>query len=123
MSFLKKLASLFAGGAGSEEAHVQHVYLRCNACGEPLSVRIDTRNDLSPEWHDTSASGPDRPDYYTCRKTVIGGGRCYRSIDVEMTFDRNRRLESQHAAGGTVLTEEEYAQAVAEWEAKKGANQ
>ncbi|MGQ9555308.1 MAG: hypothetical protein ACUVWR_14505 [Anaerolineae bacterium] len=121
MGFLKKLASLFTGGGGGgEEAYSRRIYVRCNACGEPIAVRIDTRNDLSPEWESSSATGSDQPDYYTCRKEVLGRGRCYRKIEVELRFNRQRQLESQRALGGTLLEEEEYQQAISEWEGKKG---
>lgn len=123
MGFLDKLKAMFSGGPGSGESQTHTVYLRCNTCGEPLSVRVDLRNDLSPEWHNTSASGSDYPDYYSSRKTVIGSRRCYVPIEVELTFNKQKRLESQQAHGGTIISEEEYQEAVADWEAKTSAEQ
>jgi hypothetical protein len=123
VGFLDALKALFQGGSGSAESHAYTVYLRCNTCGEPLSVRVDLRNDPSPEWRSTSASGSDYPDYYSVRKTVIGNRRCYAPIEVELTFDKRKRLESQQARGGTILSEEEYQAIVAEWEAKASAQQ
>ena len=124
MGFLKRLASLFSGGGGGGgDDHSRRVYVRCNTCGEPIAMRIDLRNDLSPEWNSSSAAGSDQPDSYTCRKEVLGRGRCYQKVEVELHFNRQRQLESQSARGGVLLEQEEYQQAVSEWEAKKGGIQ
>lgn len=120
MGFLKKLASIFSGGPAGESPSL-YVYLRCQACGEPIAVRIDLRNDLSPEWQ--GQGGSDQPDYYTVRKVVVGRDCCYRPVEVNLRFDRQRRLESQRAMGGTILSEEEYDQAKQEWEARKSGEQ
>ena len=119
MGFFKRLASLFSGGgAASTDDHSVYVYVRCKYCGEPVVIRVDRRNDLSPEWE---GGASDSPEYYTSRKVYVGRERCYRPIEVEMRFDRQRRLESQQVTGGDVLTEEEYQRAREEWEAKKDA--
>jgi|YNPNPStandDraft_1061719.scaffolds.fasta_scaffold78070_2 hypothetical protein len=116
MGFWKRLASLFSGGGQAREQDVDYVYLRCQACGEPLLLRVDLRNDLSPEWEDTSEGGSDEPDRYYTRKVVIGRGRCFRPVEVELTYDRARRRQEARVKGGTLLSAEEYAQALSEWE-------
>ncbi|NPV08755.1 MAG: hypothetical protein HPY83_12450 [Anaerolineae bacterium] len=123
MGFLDKLKALFSGGPRSSESQTHTVYLRCNTCGEPLALRVDLRNDLSPEWHSTSAGGSDYPDYYSSHKTVIGSRRCYVPIEVDLTFDKQKRPESQQAQGGTIISEEEYRQTLAEWEARESADE
>jgi hypothetical protein len=126
VGFLKKLASLFSGGPGGgsagDDGRTRWVYVRCNACSEPLAIRVDLQNDLSPEWNNSSAAGSDQPDYYSVHKTVIGRERCYRSVEIELVFNRNHQVESERAVGGTLLTAEEYEQAKAEWEAKKSGS-
>ncbi len=121
MGFLDSLRRLFSGGSGSGGSRVHTVYVRCKRCGEPLALRVDMANDLSPEWRNASPGGSDYPDYYSARKTVIGSRRCYAPIEVEMTFSKQKQLESQDVQGGVVLTEEEYRQAVSEWEARGSA--
>ncbi len=122
MGFLDKLKSLFAGGGGGGgETQAQAIYLRCKVCGEPLQARVDLRNDLSPQWSD--AGGSDYPDHYSTHKTVIGTQQCYAPIELDITYDRRKQVESEHVTGGTILTEEEYRQALAEWEAKGNAAQ
>ena len=123
MGFLDSLRRLFSGGSSAGGGRVHTVYVRCQRCGEPLALRVDLSNDLSPEWRNPSGGGSDYPDYYSARKTVIGSGRCYAPIEVEFVFSKQKQLESQEAQGGTILTEEEYEQAMAEWEAKAGAEQ
>jgi len=121
MGFLDSLKKLFSGGGGGDRGERYHtVYLRCQRCGEPLALRIDLSNDLSPEWNQSSAGGSDYPDYYSTHKTVIGSGRCYAPIEVDLVFSKQKQVESQQAQGGTILSEEEYLAALTEWEAKKG---
>ncbi|MHB0878785.1 MAG: hypothetical protein ACYC5O_22325 [Anaerolineae bacterium] len=118
MGFLKRLASLFGGGGGSapSDDHSLYVYVRCKQCGEPVAIRVDRRNDLSPEWE---GGGSDTPDYYISRKVFVGRDCCYSPVEVELRFDNQRRLQSQQVTGGDLLTEEEYRQAKEAWEAKK----
>lgn len=99
MGLWKKLSSLFAGGG---EADVLWLYVRCDACGEVIASRINLANDPSPTYE-----GGDRAFYL--HKTLIGSRRqCYRPIEVELTFDANRRLTSQEVQGGTFVTREEF---------------
>lgn len=121
MGFLDSLRRLFSGGPGAGDSRAHTVYVRCRSCGEPLSLRVDLANDLSPEWRNASASGSDYPDYYSARKTVVGSGRCYAPIEVEMVFTKQKQVESQSVKGGVLLTEEEYQQALSEWEARGSA--
>lgn len=99
MSLLKKLSSLFAGGG---ESGVLWLYVRCDACGEVISSRINLANDPSPTYE-----GGDRAFYL--RKELIGSRKgCYRPIEVELTFDAARRVTSKVARGGTFVSREEF---------------
>lgn len=99
MGLWKKFSSLFAGGG---EADVLWLYVRCDVCGEVIASRINLANDPSPTYE-----GGDRAFYL--HKTLIGSRRqCYRPIEVELTFDANRRLTSQEVQGGTFVTREEF---------------
>jgi len=55
MGFLKRL---FGGGSAPSDRAL-HLYIRCNRCGAPVHVRIDTNNDLS---------GADEGDGYLSSK-------------------------------------------------------
>jgi hypothetical protein len=108
------LAALRGGAGGAPPAdgagrNAFWVYVRCNACGEPIRVRVSLQNDLSAEFDE----GSDDPTGFVVHKEVVGQ-RCFRRIQVDMTFDAQRRVTDQQIRGGTFLTKEEYDAAVAE---------
>ncbi|MGQ9585314.1 MAG: hypothetical protein ACUVXG_07930 [Anaerolineae bacterium] len=100
MGFWEKLSRLFSGrGAVSP---ILWVYVRCDVCGEVIATRINLFNDLSATYE-----GGDRA--YYLRKEVIGSRRgCYRPVEIELSFDSNRRVTSREARGGTFATQEDY---------------
>ena len=108
MSFLKKIASfLFEGGEREEDGDVHWEYVRCSRCGEKIPVRVDLRNELTPQYEGGEGA-------YYVRKGVVGGGksRCFQMIEVELFFDLHRRLVSRYISSGEFITKEEfYAQA------------
>ena len=97
MSFFKRLAEIFSGNqAPGFDDRSYWLWVRCNRCGETLSTRVDLLNDLSRDY-DTG--------HYTVRKLIVGGGenRCFQRIEVELTFDKNRRLIDQSISGGQII--------------------
>jgi hypothetical protein len=109
MSFLKKLAAIFSGGAGpSADSYSLYYYVRCHFCREIVKGRVDLRNELSSEYGDGEST-----EGYVHRKVLIGRGRCFRPLEVTMTFDARRKLVSQEVTGGEFATEEEYEQQAA----------
>ena len=101
MSFLKKLSSLFSMPSGDKRS--LWLYVKCEKCGEILKGRIDLYNDLSVQYE---VSGGETSHY--CRKVFVGSNRCYRPIEVELTFDKNRKLMNKEIKGGEFVTEEEF---------------
>ena len=57
MSFLKKL--LGSGGGASQDEGL-YFYVRCNACREPIRIRINPSSDLSPVYE---GEGDDTTGY------------------------------------------------------------
>ena len=100
MSFFKKLGALFAPQADQRNLWI---YVRCQHCHEMLKSRVDLHNDLSLQYE----AGGKTTTYY-CRKVLVGSQRCYRPIEVELYFDRSRKLQKQEINGGTFVTEAEY---------------
>ena len=49
MSILDSLKSIFAPST-TTNPNVLWLYVRCARCGTPLSVRVDTRNELSADY-------------------------------------------------------------------------
>jgi hypothetical protein len=101
-SLLKRLASLFTP-EGARDAYAYWLYVQCDRCGEKIRTRVDLRNDLSIRYGAT-----DRDTTYFCRKKIIGGQRCFQSIEVELTFDASRQLVEQRIRNGKFISEEEY---------------
>ena len=107
MSFLKKLGSLFSPPAGDNR--ILWLYVKCEKCGEILKGRVDLHNDLSIQYTE-SGKGTS----YFCRKVYVGSNRCYRPIEVELTFDGSRKLVNQEIKGGEFVSEEDFMAANSE---------
>lgn len=103
MGLLKRIASSLFGGGGREEEDVHWEYVRCSRCGEKIPVRIDLRNELTPQYEEGEGA-------YYVRKGVVGSGqsRCFQTIEVELFFDSSRRLTSRYISGGEFITKEEF---------------
>jgi hypothetical protein len=101
MGFLKKIGSLFSP-SGSDNRSL-FLYVRCDKCGEVLKGRVDLYNDLSVQYEDSGKGAS-----YFCRKVFVGSNRCYRPIEVTMTFDKNRQLMNEEINGGDIVGEDEY---------------
>ncbi len=101
MSLLKKLSALFSAPSGDNRS--MWLYVKCDKCGELLKGRVDLYNDLSVQYDD-SGGGTS----YFCRKIFVGSNRCYRPIEVELTFDKNRRMINEEIKGGEFVSEEDF---------------
>lgn len=83
--------------AGDEQAGTGcWVYVRCKRCGEVIKTRIDLQSDLSQQ---------EQGGYLT-RKTLVGNQHCFERIEVELTFDKQRRLVGRQISGGDFITVE-----------------
>lgn len=110
MGFFKKIASVLTGGESTETGNVHWEYIRCSRCKEQIAVRIDLRNELTPQYDSSEGA-------YYIRKGVVGGGetRCYRTIEVELFFNSDRQLVSRYITGGEFIAKDEfYAQEVSD---------
>ena len=90
MDFLKKL---FRGPPSKPQNRYYTFNVKCNRCGEIIEGRVDLNNDLSIEYED------DREVYYV-RKGIMGSGRCFQQIEVEITFTSTRELIEKEIKGG-----------------------
>jgi hypothetical protein len=91
MSFFKKITGFFSSKSG---APIDWVVVKCNRCGEVIRTRVNLYNDLSIEYDENGKA------MHFCRKVLIGEGRCFQRIEVELTYDANRRLVSREITGG-----------------------
>ncbi len=99
MSFFKKMSQLVSP---HPEANVYWVYVKCNRCGEKLRSRVNLSNDLSINY-----VGKGKDTYFT-HKVIMGSGICFQRIDVELTFNKNRKLIKKEIQGGGFISEKEY---------------
>ena len=103
MNFLKKLGKLLS--ASPDKTPAYWLYVQCNHCGEKIKTRVNLYNDLSIRYGENNEE-----DSYFCRKVIIGTERCYRPIEVELTFDRNRKLKDQQITGGQFISKDEFSE-------------
>lgn len=101
MGLFKKLGSLFS--PPSKDSRSLWIYVKCDKCGEILKGRVDLHNDLSVDYDESSGG-----TLYFCRKVFVGSNRCYRPIELQLTFDKNKRLMNQEVSGGEIVDEKDY---------------
>ena len=70
--------------------------VKCNRCGETIEGRVDVDNDLSVEYE----SGGD---VFYARKTLMGDGRCFQRMEVELKFSASRELTEKQVNGGEFI--------------------
>jgi hypothetical protein len=103
MSFLKNFGKPSSARTPDPNRAV-HLYAQCNKCGEKLRARVDTYNELLPEFNGKS----DKPIAYFCRKVLIGDKKCYQPIELLLNFDKDHKLVKQVITGGKFISEEEF---------------
>lgn len=103
MGLLKRLSNLFSQ-PGRIDDPAYWITVRCNRCGETIRARVDMRNDLSLDYGE---SGPyEGQTTYFCRKMLMGEQGCFQQIEVELTYDANRKLLDRQIKGGQFIDEE-----------------
>ncbi len=102
MGFFKKISQAFSG-ARQSDPEVYMIYVRCAHCGETLKSRVNLMNDLSLRY----GEGNEGNSYY-CRKILSGASRCFRKIEVNLTFDVNRKLIDRQISGGEFISAEDF---------------
>ena len=102
MSFFKRFSKLVSPPV---DRNAYWVYVKCDRCGEKLQTRINLNNDLSINYGDKEGD-----DSYYCRKIIMGTGKCFERIEVELTFDNSRNVITQEIQGGKFISKEEFAE-------------
>src|SRR5512142_1900049 len=101
MSILDSLKSLFAQqpGAGSAgDGHALWLYVRCKRCGAPLAVRVDLRNEPSPDYETGG---------YILRKEMMDS-KCFSLMRAEIHMDAQHHITAQSIENGEFLSPDEY---------------
>src|SRR5579884_1244160 len=102
MGLLDGLLKLVGVGGGRPSDQGLYYYVRCDKCGEKIRFRVDPRWDLAPTY-----DGDDQASSYSVTKHIVGQ-KCFRPIEVTLTFDRGRKESSRSVTGGQLITAEEY---------------
>jgi hypothetical protein len=89
------------GGDGSDRDGL-YIYVRCDRCGDVVRVRVNMANELQQEFSEGGGVAG-----YSLQKGVVDA-RCFRPIQVSMTFDGGRRELSREIEGGQFVDEEAY---------------
>lgn len=97
MGLLKKL---FGGARGDSGIYF---YVRCDACGEAIRVRVNPANDLSPVYEGEDSE----EDGFELRKEILGN-RCFKLIEGTWRFDTRKRLVGSEIRGGKEISAAEY---------------
>lgn len=90
MNFLKRL---FSAPSGSTSNFFPFA-VKCNRCGEIIEGRINLNNELSVEYD------PGGGTLYYGRKVLMGSGRCFQQVEVELKFNEAHNLLEKHTTGG-----------------------
>lgn len=105
MGFLKRL---FGGGGGEpQDKDGMYFYVQSDMSDEVIQLRLHRFNDLSLT--------EDERGYFT-RKMVVGQ-RSFDRIEVELSFDKNRRMVSGDVSGGKLVDRAVYEAYLAEKQA------
>ena len=72
--------------------------VQCRRCGDVLPVYVNLQNDLSQDYE---------RDVFYVRKLISGSGanRCFQQIEVQLTFDAQKRLLEREISGGNFVDE------------------
>jgi hypothetical protein len=92
MTFLKNLF----GSVPARQSSFYTFATQCGRCGERVEGRVNLSNDLSADYEDGR-------EVYFVRKTVMGNGKCFQQIEVELKFNGERRLLDRQIHGGTFV--------------------
>ncbi len=97
MSIFDSIKSILSPSGGGD-SNVMWLYVRCKRCGTPLAVRVDLRNEPSPNYD----SGG-----YVLRKEMMDS-KCFALMRAEVHFDSQRHVTEQTIENGEFITREEY---------------
>ncbi|MEE9188081.1 MAG: hypothetical protein V3U36_01840 [Anaerolineales bacterium] len=102
MQFFDNIVKYFTSPRSGDEG-AYWVYVRCNQCGETLRARVNLYNDLSVDYQ-----GRKGQTYHN-HKTLVGRQGCFQRIEIELSFDRNRKMLEREISGGTFIEADEYS--------------
>ncbi len=97
----------FGRGVEADADRGIYLYVRIKRTKEVVKLRIDPYNDLAQQFE--SADGSDSPNFYICRKEIMGRKGFDRAV-LNLEFDGSRKLIASEIEGGELVNEDEYDQ-------------
>ncbi|MFZ2657944.1 MAG: hypothetical protein WAX69_23635 [Victivallales bacterium] len=91
-NILKKIADFLGGPSGPRSGFIEY-RIKCGKCGEIVTIKVFPDRDLNPTYED---DGPA----YVLKKEVMDS-KCFRMIQIEISFDASRREIGREITGGT----------------------
>lgn len=84
---------LFGGFTSAPRQSFYAFNVKCKRCGEIIDGRVNLSNDLSVDYEG------GRTTYFVL-KTLMGSGKCFQQIEVELKFNADKQLIEKQAHGG-----------------------
>ncbi len=77
------------------------VYLKCDKCGEPISLRIRKSSEIQRD-----ESGGKTYDMFVNK--IVVGSKCFNRMELRLEFDKAYRVVNRELKGGSFISKEEY---------------
>ncbi len=84
---------LFGGVTSTPRQGFYAFNVKCKRCGEVIEGRVNLSNDLSVDYEGGHTT-------YFVRKTLMGSGKCFQQIEVELKFNADKQLIEKQPHGG-----------------------
>lgn len=97
MSIFDNLKAIFSPSAGGDSSALW-LYVRCKRCGAPLAVRVDLRNEPSPDY--------DSGGYVLYKEMM--DSKCFSLMRAKVLFDSQHHVTEQSIENGEFISRQEY---------------
>lgn len=99
MGLLDSFKSLFSSAGNPGDSTVLWLYVRCKRCGSPLAVRVDLRNEPSPDYENGG---------YVLHKEMMDD-KCFGLMRAELHMDAQHHVTDRKIENGEFISQQEYA--------------
>ncbi len=99
MGILDGLKSLFSSAGKATDSTAMWLYVRCKRCGAPLAVRVDLRNEPSPDYENGG---------YVLHKEMMDD-KCFGLLRADLHMDAQHHITDRKIENGEFISQQEYA--------------
>ena len=97
-SFLQNLKNIFTAPAYSSTSNFITFNVKCNRCGEEITVNVRRSSDISRLYEEEGSAG----SAFLLRKEILGK-KCNNLIYLTAYFGENYNLISSEISGGKII--------------------